>query len=500
MTKRIIFAFIIAYLVGSCSTATSSPTHSPTATALPTITFSPAPSATPTITPFPPLQTQGPYIVFTRDNKNLTIMDADGGGRQQIKLPDNGYIIQLNKAVSPDGKWLAYFIGSREASYDMTLNLLNLSDETTQPVSKLLASDFPENLEPIVETMVLGDPPSYDPDCFQDMECRRSLVERELTNSLFAFDWSPDDNFVAFTAQIDGPSSDVYIYNTQQKTIRRLTTEPQNIYSLDWAPNGHAILYQISSPPGTSYEGSEWHLMNLAGKQILFTEELSSRYSRFDGYEWITESLYLFLAFSDVDPAFSHFKVLNTDTGQVKEVWPYTADFFAMNRDNKTILLIHKNRPTQKATVPEGIYMVYPSGKYWRISDLGIQFVITEGQKPYPIFSQDYNGQIYSIDNDGSIHMLPWLNDKIPWISPDGNLLLFKEERKLALSDNSYRPIKSWQMEDDYYSLNWRPDSLGVFIFTDKNIYSLAISDEQPRVVEICPLERCEPVRFVWLP
>jgi hypothetical protein len=426
-------------------------------------------------------------------------MDADGSGRKHIRLPNDGYIFQLNKSVSPDGKWLAYFTGSTEAPYDIALNLFNLADESTQPISNLLASEFPVNLEPIMETMVLGDPPNYDADCFQEWECRRSLVERELTNSLYSFDWSPGNSFIAFTAQLDGPSSDIYVYDVQEKIIRQLTSEPQNIYSLDWAPNGQAMLYQTSSPAGTGYEGNQWHLVHLDGKQVPFTADLSPRYARFDGYEWITENLYLFLQFSDVDPSFSNFKILNTDTGQVKEVWPHTADFFAINREADAILIMHKSHDDLRPTVPEGIYMLYPSGKYWKISEVGIQFVLMEGQKPYPIFSQDYNRQIYSIDNEGSIHMLPWIHDMIPWISPDESLLLFREERKLALYSSSYEPIKSWQMEDDGYSLTWSPDSLGVFIFTNRNVYSLAISDEQHRVVEDCPLERCEPVRYVWL-
>ena len=502
MIKHIIQVFITACLLGSCSPATllpASPTPPPTATFEPTVTPSPIPSGTLTITPYPSLQTQGPYLLLTRDNKNLTVMDADGSGQKQIQLPNDGYISQLSKAVSPNGKWLAYFSGSTEAPYDIALNLLHLADESTRPISKLLASDFPANLEPLVETMVLGDPPRYDADCFQELDCRRSLVERELTNSLSSFDWSPDSQSIAFTAQIDGPSSDIYLYNIQEQTIRQLTKEPQNIYWLDGAPNGTKILYEISSTPGEGYEGRTLHITDLASKTT-FVDAASLYNQRWGEVDWLTENLYLLDHPNDTDkPPFYDLMIVDVETGQFKEIWPYSLETYAIDRDNKTIVLIHKNHPTLKATVPEGIYIVYPSGKYLKISDLGIQFVVVAGQKPYPVFSRDYNGQIYRIDNDGSINMLPWLTDKIPWISPDMSLLFFDESQKLALYSNSYELIKSWQLEDDYYSLTWRPDSLGVFIFTDKNVYSLAISDEQPRVVDHCPLERCEPVRFVWL-
>lgn len=499
MVKRIILALIIGFLVGSCSPGTVPPTSPPTATGSPTITPFPTPSATSTITPYPPLQTKGPYLLFTRDNKNLTIVDADGSGQKQIKLPNDGYIFLLHKSVSPDGKWLAYFTGSVEEPYDIALNLLNLSDETTQPVTNLLASNFPANLESLVESMVLGDPPNYDPGCFQGIECRSSLIQRELANSLFSLDWFPDSDAIAFTAQIDGASSDIYIFSLQDKTIHQFTDEPENIYSLDLAPNGQGMLYQISSPPGTAYEGSQWHLRNLDGKQIPFTEELSLEHFRWDGYEWISENLYLFLHFSDVDPSFSNFKILNTDTGQVRAVWPYTADFFAVNRETKTIFVTHKNHSHQKVTVPEGIYIVESNGAYRKISDW--QLILSKGQGPYQILGQDYERRVYNIKNDGLIEALPWSGYPMPSISPDGSLLLYPEYKKLALYTDSYEPVKSWPMEDDSYTVSWSPDSLGVFIFTKLNVYYLAIADEQPRpLVEDCALEYCQSARFVWLP
>lgn len=499
MTKLLAAILFLVFLIESCASATVSPAQPPTATFPPTITASPAPSATATTTPYPPLQTKGRHLLFTRDNKTLIVIDADGSGQKQIALPNDGYIFQLDKSVSPDGEWLAYFTGSTEEPYDITLNLLRLSDETTKPVSKLLATDFPANLEPIVETMVLGNPPSYDADCFQEIECRWSLVQRELANSLRSFDWSPDGQSIAFTAQIDGPSTDIYIFSLHDKTIRRFTDEPENIYSLDVAPNGQAILYQISSPAGTGYEGSQWHLRNLEGKQIRFTEELSLEHFRWDGHEWISENLYLFLHFSDVEPSFSSFKILNTDTGQVKEVWPYTADFFAVNRETRSILLTHKNHRNQIATVAEGIYMIDMNGNNRKISDW--QLILSNRQGPYQVLGQDYERRIYNIKNDGSMEALPWNGYPFLSISPDGKLLLYSEYKNLALYTDSYKPIRSWPMEDESYTITWSPDSLGIFIFTNLNVYYLAISDEQPRaLLEDCSLEYCQSARFYWLP
>src|SRR5215216_232700 len=199
MSKHLRVFLLFALYLGNCGPGPASPTQPTLLTVAPTFISPPTPSAIPASTPYPPLQTQGPHILFTRDSKNLILMDADGRGRKQIQLPNDGYTF-LHNAVSPDGNWIAYFTGSLEEPYDVALNIMDPSSETTQQISSLLATDFPENLEPIVETMVLGDPPIYDSDCFEDSECRRSLVQRELTGSIFSFDWSPDSQFLAFTA------------------------------------------------------------------------------------------------------------------------------------------------------------------------------------------------------------------------------------------------------------------------------------------------------------
>jgi hypothetical protein len=149
MPKYPIF-FLIAFLAGNCAPAPASPTSPPIATIIGTITPSPTPSATPTTTPYPQLQTDGPHLLYSTDWRNLTILDANAEGRKQFQLPNEGFVRDLKKAVSPDGKWLAYFTGSSiDEPYDLTIHLFNLEDQTTIPIANLIAPGFPENLEPV---------------------------------------------------------------------------------------------------------------------------------------------------------------------------------------------------------------------------------------------------------------------------------------------------------------------------------------------------------------
>lgn len=127
MTKRLIPLFILLCLLGSCAPVPAAPTQAPTATIFPIRTLRPTQTAIPTATPYPPLKTEGPYLLFQIDFNSFTVVDVDGRGRKQFQLPNNGKVYNLKSSISPDGKWLAYFTGSSlKEPYDLALHLFNL--------------------------------------------------------------------------------------------------------------------------------------------------------------------------------------------------------------------------------------------------------------------------------------------------------------------------------------------------------------------------------------
>jgi len=58
-----------------------------------------------------------------------------------------------------------------------------------------------------------------------------------------AFMWSPDSRYLAFTAVIDGPSSDVYLFDTQSLEVERLTDGPTQADLMGWSPDGKWLLH-----------------------------------------------------------------------------------------------------------------------------------------------------------------------------------------------------------------------------------------------------------------
>ena len=55
--------------------------------------------------------------------------------------------------------------------------------------------------------------------------------------------WSPNGRYLAFTAALDGPSADVYVYDTVLDEVRRLTNGPNQAVLLGWSPDSRWILH-----------------------------------------------------------------------------------------------------------------------------------------------------------------------------------------------------------------------------------------------------------------
>jgi Tol biopolymer transport system component len=496
MPKYLIAFFMPAFLIGSCAPAPASLTPSATVTVIPTITPSPAPSATPTITPYPSLQPQGPYLLFAHDKKTLTMMDTDGRGRKQLQFPDDGYIgWDLNSSVSPDGKWIAYYTGSEREPYDLALHLLNLSNGTSQLISNLIAPGFPQNLEPAVETIYFTE---HDAECSNDPKCRLRIIRSAFTESIGnALDWSPDGKLVAFAAQIDGPSSDLYIFNTENKSIRRITDELENIWSIAWSPDGDRILY-LDSVPGTIYLS---RYIRIADPNIQNTQHPK----QIDGgpfwfeYGWIDQDSYLIYNGGEGAPPY-RLRIINAETQEVKEIWKYAAESFFVDLKKQTIILSPYGRIYFEPEPAPGIYTVSFDGNYQKVSDEMIFFI--EGQEAVTRYMAiTPRNQLVGVKLDGSIISLSRKPDYDvpPHSSPDGKWIIITSETETELYSENLELRKALGIHAT--EIIWRPDSLGVFLSTDKSIYHLPIPDGELIPLHDCsPSQNCGPTDFIWLP
>lgn len=501
MLKHLSLFFIVALLVGSCAPVPASPTPPPTATATPTITPSPAPSATPT--PIP--QTQE-HLIVTRDHQHWALLNADGSLQKYVEVPE----LAGPSDVSPDGNWVVYEPGSDDKPpYDLSLNLLNLEDGTSLSITNVISRDFPKNIGPLIESMSQYDPALYGKDC-ADTKCRTARVKDELLSTAGLSRWSPDSQFLAFTAQIDGPSTDIYLYSMQDKTIRRLTDELQNVGWLEWSPDGKRILYS-SDIPGILYERTTFHVTDLEGKTFSISQEILSKEPQwYNMHGWVSDTLYLLQALRP-EPGQEHFRqlvVVNVENGETTEIWPYPTDETAIDTDNQRIVLsfIQYSFDDPIPNAPEaGTYFVSTKGDRERISGHIFSFVPDSVQ----IIGVDSDeGQAYHILSDGSVKRIgagEW--GFVTSSSPDKKWFFLEQREqegayRFSLYDDEYRQTKSWTLNEEVINASWRPDSLGIFLFTSDNIYYLAIPDGEPQLlkVEVPPwsCEGCNDIAYKW--
>lgn len=70
-----------------------------------------------------------------------------------------------------------------------------------------------------------------------------------------AMAWSPDGQYPAFVAAIDGPSSDLYVYDVRYDKVTRLTDGRNQAASLAWSPDSKWIVHLEVEHFGT---GAGW--------------------------------------------------------------------------------------------------------------------------------------------------------------------------------------------------------------------------------------------------
>ncbi|MEL7657024.1 MAG: hypothetical protein AAGU75_14090, partial [Bacillota bacterium] len=209
------------------------PSRTPAFTTTPSATFTPSQTVfirrtrTPTLTPnytattIPssngPFPTQGPYLVHAdMDRQVLILIGAEGRGRREIPIPGHTWSLCIPDAVSPDGKWLAYYQVYKNPTYyetigDYSLILVNIKEGTSQVIAVL----FPEGVE--------------------------KPEEQEVSLSTRGPEWSPDGRYLAFPGAMDGVAMNLYIYDTTLQTTRRVFQEAISIDRLDWSLDGNWI-------------------------------------------------------------------------------------------------------------------------------------------------------------------------------------------------------------------------------------------------------------------
>lgn len=165
------------------------------------------------------LSSEGPWLVFRTENA-LWVVNSDGSGLTRlIDLTGYDYDHILSMAAS-NGRLALVEVESFNAYSPPRLELLNLPDIQVNQLTQLVPEGF---------TVLQDEDPS-----------------RDVYNAVARFsnfDWSPDGSQLAFGGAMDGPSSDLYVYDIAEDQIRRLTSGPTQMLGVNWSPDGEWIVH-----------------------------------------------------------------------------------------------------------------------------------------------------------------------------------------------------------------------------------------------------------------
>jgi dipeptidyl aminopeptidase/acylaminoacyl peptidase len=429
--------------------------------------------------------------------------DQDGQGRQTLELleSENGYY----SAFSPDGKWFAFYTGSIGGGdkLPLTLHLASTTDGTIRKIADVVAEDYLQKLSNVTDQLKVLFPDSYKPD--EGRDWADGSVASAFRERIYSLAWSPDSHSLAFAGQMDGISSDVYLYNVESGTIQRLNDDIESIWSIRWSPDGKKIVFE-NSIPGEIYTVSTLHTVDPNGKTVKDPEILFSAGFSIPTSAWLSPSLLLVAQGGDYNGG-TNLQALNINTRQSNQLlWaPHYADY-VVDPENRTILL-----NTYELSEPKdfGLYLITSNGSHRKVFKglYWLNKMIFRGGKRHRFLvsgvsnnDAQYNleGNITGITSDNKPTFLGKFDYRKISISPNYVWLLIYDDQQLYLYDENDDLLKTFPIAGIDQIL-WRPDSQAIFYSTDQKLYYLPLPDGEPKLVDQCDFS-CYLKDAAWLP
>jgi dipeptidyl aminopeptidase/acylaminoacyl peptidase len=502
---RIIFAFLWGFLLVSCATQPTMPATSTlvenTATLAPqptvTETLVPTPTATPRPTVVPYVPADGPYLAYfrkTNGKRELILMDTNGEVHKTISMPPEIANLsspeQFNlQLLSPDGNWLVFYTGSAgnlpgqavPEKFDLALNLMNIKTGETYLLAHLLSKDYPKNFETAAKELGQSD---VTPESLQAAFI--AGIKRSLA-------WSPNGRYLAFAGQMEGLSSDLYLYDTRYGTIKRLSSDPEELQWTSWSPDGEWIVHS------SAYNMDEEinfaiYATNLNGSNIRYLATAS-----FYGWvkDWLNPHTFFLYDAKKIWGSFG-LRLVDIDTGSITKVWGGIFTNFAFDEAGKQVLIfpVSADKWPNEGNDPNfvsGTYLVDLAAKsktlivpadnnhaYFSIEYFGV------GERTFSLVDPGPNSAIIFLTENGKLIETKFKGSGI-YVSPNKNYWILQNEKVLKIFTSDDRLVQEIHHPGGSvtsYSITWRPDESGVFFIADGKIYTVGLHSKNLTLVE----------------
>ena len=292
---------------------------------------------------------------------------------------------------------------------------------------------------------------------------------------------------------MEGLSSDVYLYDLAKGSMHRLTYGPEEIQNIDWSPDGKWVLagstmllgegsgfneeavdiasFAVKTPPSRNYGvGTEW----------------------FDGHAFIDYENQNGLGNFDL-------RAVDIETGKSVQLWKDAFLNFTLDPE-KDLLVVYSldSGPFLidiKSGKRTGLKQAYLDTSFFGLGD---RRFLTRGEHDASFIGAD--GRL--VPADPAINNVSVAPDKRHWVSIGKTLKVFDADDttafELALPFVLPAPSFGSFGQNDHLRYTWRPDSAGLFIAVDQQIYVLDLLTGKLNLIET-NLTSNSDLTFLWL-
>lgn len=417
--------------------------------------------------------------------QSLLIYDKDGHGRRILNLPDGCFVKSwaLKTAISPDGKWLVCYTGSFEGlntreNLPITLYVVNITDGAFRKVVDVATEGYQDKLKNIASKLEKKFPEYYKPR--EGISWTYGALLMAFWSNIFSHAWSPDNRQLAFAAQIDGDSPDVYTFDLETGAIQWVEDSLRSVANIQWSPTGEYIVFK-NALLDMNYSPTSLHAVKVGEKVVKEPKPLASWW--FGGViDWLSPTVLLTTDGTDTAGS-TTLSTIDISTGEEKEIWGGMYGEVAVDHENLLIAL------TASEFTPEqdwGMHFITFEGTKKKIADGWYYklFFRGGGQSRFSVLRYSKPESQVGISLDGSVSELNWQKGNIS-ISPDYFWVLIYDEKGAYLYDKNDELVKLLDVTN-IDEVIWRPDSKGFFYSTLYELYYLSIPSGESIYVDGC--------------
>jgi WD40 repeat protein len=317
----------------------------------------------------------------------------------------------------------------------------------------------------------------------------------DISLAVGSFSWSPDGKTLAFTASIDGVSSDLYVYDVEEKAISRLTWGPGQAYSPAWSPDGRWIVHQevrqLTSALGARVD-AVW-ASSLTDSNNVKVYDASGEHQNI---KWWVSNTEFVVTHKDENPGLNRLYKASILRNELTTLYEGPIASLAMETNGKSAILWLMN--------DEIIFIKDP----YTDTSMSLELINTSHLYYFEVLAS------YVISSDSGISFVSTEGEIIQTVDDSGYVVVAPDGKRYAIYPETYFEgdtgtglrlyVKSGELVKEISSNNvdiafWTPDGLYLYWVENLKLYNYGVEEDSINLV-IGQLPELWTFDFSWLP